>query len=136
MKRDEFLTTVQRRASLDETDEARAATDAVLATLGERITENEAEDLAAQLPRDVADAVTRDHESAESMSPDEFVDRVEQRTDDEQSLGDDDGERYARAVLSTVDEAVTEGEAGDVRAQLPEEFGSLFEAEGAAAGQS
>jgi uncharacterized protein (DUF2267 family) len=35
---------------------------------------------------------------------------------------------HARAVIDVLKDAVTEGEMGDVRAQLPEEYASLFEA--------
>lgn len=50
MKADQFITTVRERADLESNDDARAATEATLRVLGSRLTETEAEDLAAQLP--------------------------------------------------------------------------------------
>lgn len=136
MQENEFLTSVQRRAGLAELESARDTTNVVLETLGERITAAEVEDLAAQLPEGLPDPLTWNEETAESMSVEAFVDRVDERTSENSQLADVDGKTLSKAVLSTVDDAVTGGEAGDVRAQLPESFEELLDPSDAATGEA
>lgn len=127
MQENEFLKHVQQRADLDGNDAARDASYVVLETLGERITAAEVEDLAAQLPEELTDPLTWNEETAESMSVETFLDRVDERTSDNSQLADVNPEPLVTAVFATIDDAVTEGEAGDVRAQLPESYEALFD---------
>lgn len=127
MQENEFLMRVQRRAGLDTVESARDASNVVLETLGERITAAEVEDLAAQLPQGLTDPLTWNEETAESLSTEAFVGRVDDRTSENAQLADAGGEPLAKAVLSTVDDAVTSGEAGDVRTQLPASYDRLFD---------
>jgi uncharacterized protein (DUF2267 family) len=67
--------------------------------------------------------------TTESFGPDEFVDQVAER---DASVGEGDESRgdaahHARVVFDVVDDATSEGQFEDVRAGLPEEYGTLFE---------
>ncbi len=122
MQYDEFIGRVQNRARLGTTGEAVRATRATLEVLGQRLFGGEAKDLAAQLPREVAIYLEAEARS-ESFGLQEFFRRVSEREQVELP----DGIHHARAVISVVRDAVTEGELEDVMAQLPEEYRALFE---------
>jgi uncharacterized protein (DUF2267 family) len=118
-----FLDRVAQRAGIT-ADEASRLVDTVLETLAERITTGEALDLTTRLPVRFHAALKQGaaHANAATrrMSPDDFIRRVARRTGVRQERARD----YARAVLSTVREAVGE-EFLDVTAQLPQGYGYL-----------
>ena len=58
MERDQFLETVADRTDTDR-DTASDATQATLSTLGERLSDDQAHDLAAELPGDLSASLTR-----------------------------------------------------------------------------
>jgi uncharacterized protein (DUF2267 family) len=120
MKYEEFIGHVAQNAELSEED-AATLTRATLATLGERITAGEAQDLAAQLPAPLKTALTSAHENAEAFSLDEFLERIAERA------GTDIGvaEVAVDAVFATLRDAVTPGEFDDVLSQLPSDFHRL-----------
>lgn len=128
MDHDEFIGQVQNRARLADTGEALRASRATLTTLGERIQEGDAENLAAQLPEEIGRFLTDAETHGERFEFDGFVDRVMER---EELTGEDeraDAVHHARTVLDVVEDAVTEGQMNDLRDGLPEEeFGELFE---------
>ncbi|WP_123537783.1 DUF2267 domain-containing protein [Halosimplex salinum] len=130
MNFDEFTGTVQNRLELPGTGETVRAIRATLTTLGERIQEGEATDLAGPLPMEIdyylTDAVA---EHGQRFDWDEFLDRVAER---ERQLAPDDRADvayHARTVVAVVSEATPEGQVDQVRAQLPADEGwdSLFE---------
>lgn len=112
MDRNTLLETVSDRTDVDE-ESAADVTRAVLETLGERLSADEAEDLAAQLPEDLSRSLTRG-ESGQRFSEEEFVSRVDQRMD----TVDVPGQDAATSVLGTVLEAVDESE----RAAVVDQF--------------
>jgi uncharacterized protein (DUF2267 family) len=120
MKYEEFIARVATNAELSE-EEAATLTDATLATLAERITGGEAQDLAAQLPAPMQSALTSAQENAESFSFEEFV----ERTAEAAGTDTDTAERAVDAVFATLREAVTPGEFDDVLSQLPADFHRL-----------
>ncbi|WP_435066628.1 DUF2267 domain-containing protein [Haloplanus sp. C73] len=122
MNYEDFLGEIQHRLELSSQGEAARATRAVLTTLGERLDAGEASDLAAPLPMEIDRYLTA-AESGQQFSYDEFVDRVADRANVEES----EAAFYAQAVVSLVSELATGGEMADVQAQLPDEFGDLFE---------
>ncbi len=124
MQFDQFIGQVQHRARLAATDEAIRATRTTLQTLAERLTEGEADDLAAQLPQEIGRYLQEVENHAERFSLDDFFRRVSER----EGVELPDAVHHARAVISVLNEAVTQGELRDVRAQLPDEFDPLFEA--------
>ena len=66
MQGDEFHRLVQGDYPADSADQARTATHAVLETLAETVTGGESEDVAAQLPGELAEILEHaDHDGAE-----------------------------------------------------------------------
>jgi len=103
--------------------DALHATQAVLQTLGERLDAGEAKDLASQMPRDLAEYLQTDEHSVK-MSLEEFFQKVSGRA----GVDVPAAVYQVRVVLEVLQEAVSPGEIADVRAQLPPEWGELFEA--------
>lgn len=125
MKHDEFIGQVQHRARLSSRGEAERATRATLETLAERLAGGEADDLAAQLPPEIAHHLKSACAGmGERFSLHEFFQRVAQR----EGVDVAKATYHARAVMEVLNEAVSTGEMDDVRAQLPAEFAKLFEA--------
>ncbi|WP_436346161.1 DUF2267 domain-containing protein [Natronorubrum sp. FCH18a] len=112
MERAALTETVSDRTEADE-DGAMDAIRAVLTTLGERLSADQAEDLAAELPGDLSDHLV-EGESGNRFSEEEFISRVDQRMD----TLDLTGERAATAVMGTILEAVDEEE----RAAIVDQF--------------
>lgn len=130
MKAHEFLSNVEERADLESADEARAATEATLRVLGSRLTEPEAEDLAAQMPEEFGSDLTWESRTEpESFDAEAFVGRVRERAEEGPRIDDPDAETHAKAVVSTLADAVGSGELSDVRAQLPGGYERLFNPE-------
>jgi uncharacterized protein (DUF2267 family) len=121
MTYDEFVEAVAQRAGLSR-DQAATAVAATLATLSERIGAGERQDLASQLPVDLALAVRHDNRKGERFSLREFLDRVAQR----EGRPGEDVRLHVWAVLATLRDAVGEGELRDVFAQLPKDFQGLL----------
>ena len=128
MDHDSFIGEVQNRAELASRGEALSATRATLETLGERIEEGQATNLAAQLPEELGRYLSEAADTTETFDFQAFVQHVSER--DENLAGDDDlsaAALHARCVVDVVDEAVTEGQLDDVRDQLPDDYADLFE---------
>ena len=120
---EEFLSKVQDRIGPAGPDEARRTVTATLSTLSERINGGEAKDLAAQLPEELKEPIQRSGEEAERFSFEEFLRRVGER----EGVNTDAARDHASAVITVLREAVTGGQLDDIRAQLPQEFASLFQ---------
>ncbi|HEV7906629.1 MAG TPA: DUF2267 domain-containing protein [Pseudonocardiaceae bacterium] len=125
MPADEFVRRVAQRAGLDD-EHTRKAVDAVLETLGERISGGEVDDLVGQLPEELhaplRRGTDRTHGAAQKMSLDDFVRRVAER----EGVPPDQAREHARAVFATLREAVTDKEFSDVTSQLPDEYDVLL----------
>jgi uncharacterized protein (DUF2267 family) len=93
---------------------------ATLVMLGIRIDPGEADDLAAQLP-DPWDACLPHEGPAERFKPNEFARRVARLV----PLHNEQARPAIRAVFAVLEEAVSEGEMRQVRAQLGREYESL-----------
>src|SRR5450759_3406257 len=80
MKHDELIAQVQHHARLASRGEAEVATRATLETLAERLAGGEAEDLASQLPRGIAEYLrTGQAGTGQHFPVEEFFQRVSQR---------------------------------------------------------
>ncbi len=124
MQYDEFIGHVHNRAQMATRGEAVRAIHATLQTLGERLTGGEAGDLAAQLPPEIGTYLQMGSDVADSFGLNEFLRRVAER----EQVDPPDATHHTRVVIEVLGEAVTPGELGDVRAQLPDEYNPLFEA--------
>lgn len=128
MQESEFLNIVRRRANLDSTEAAREAATAVLRTLGECISDDDAEELATGLPEPLAEPLLNpERVGVRNFGTDEFLDRVRDRVEDDAA----EAELRVRAVTAALFEAADEGTLRDILDKLPDEFKSLFEMGGA-----
>lgn len=124
MDADEFVQRVQGEAELDDAQQARAATEATLWTLGEHLSAGEAADVDALLPEGLRGSLTASSdETPAEFSVEEFYRRVADRED----VDPDDATVHVRAVTAALAAAVGENPLQDVREQLPNEFDSAFE---------
>jgi uncharacterized protein (DUF2267 family) len=118
----EFVGQVHARAKMASLDEAVKAIRATLHTLAERISDGEAEHLAAQLPEEIG-AYLKMADGTESFDLDTFFTRVAAR----EPIDLPDAAYHVRVVMEVLEEAVTPGEMADVRAQLPATYAPIFE---------
>lgn len=127
MNFDEFTGEVQHRLELPGTGEAVRATRATLTTLGQRIQEGDATDLASSLPMEIdwylTGAVTQ---HGQRFDWDEFLTRVSEIEDIERS----EAAFHAQVVVDLVETAVMDTDFEQVRDGLPEsdeDWDALFE---------
>ena len=125
MNHDTFIGQVQHRARLDSRGAAEDATRSTLETLGERISEGTAENLAAQLPPEIGLHLRRTAAGdGERFDLDDFFALITERS----SPGVDEAEAVfrARCVFEVVDEATQGNLMGKLRDQLPAEYDRLI----------
>lgn len=121
MKHDEFISNVRKLADLQSNDEAERAIQATFETLRERLAGSEPNNLADQLPPEIADPL-RGEGGRDNFSLEEFYQRVGEK----EGVDQDAATQHARAVASVLLEAVTTGEMDDIRDQLKPEYAKLF----------
>lgn len=122
MNYNEFVGAIQHRLELAHPGQAVRATRAVLTTLGERLHEGEATDLASPLPMEI-DRFLNDADSGQRFDYDEFLTRVSERGHVDRSTAN----RHAQVVLAVVADVVPPGNIEKARNQLPDDFEGLFE---------
>jgi uncharacterized protein (DUF2267 family) len=128
MQYDEFTRRVQAYAGLGTSDEAMRLTEAVFATLGECLYRTEEDDLAAQLPRELKDALVakqppeQSKKDVQRFSLEDFYNRIRARV----GTGYPSAVKEANAVITVLQEAVSAGEIAAILDELPDEFGVLF----------
>lgn len=128
MNFDEFTGTVQHRLELPGTGETVRAIRATLLTLGQRIPEGNAEDLAASLPLEIKWYLTGAvHEHGQRFDWKEFVSRVS----DIEGVDRSDAAYHAQLVVDLVETTVPQSDFQQLRNQLPESeadenWGKLF----------
>ncbi|MFE9172912.1 DUF2267 domain-containing protein [Streptomyces kebangsaanensis] len=120
-----FLDTITRRAPVLP-EKAEPLTHATLETLAERLTRGEVEDLASELPKPLKEPLVSPTPEAEPFGLDEFINRVSRRA----GVSPDEAREGVRAELSTLRDAVSDGEFRHVISQLPRDFGALVGASG------
>lgn len=131
MNFDQFTGEIQHRLQLPDTGRTVRAIRATLSTLGQRIPEGNAEDLAANLPLEIKWYMTGAvHEHGQRFDWPEFVDRVSEI----EGEGVDGAEAayHARVIVDLVAEEVPPSDFQQLRDQLPEsaddeKWGKLFE---------
>jgi uncharacterized protein (DUF2267 family) len=124
MNYDEFIREVRSRGHMGSREEAENAARATLQTLSERLAGQEPQNLASQLPPELAEHM-RDEGKGKSFSLEEFFRRVSEK---DPGVDEPRAVYHARVVMEVLQDAVTGGEMDDVRSQLPEEYAPLFEA--------
>jgi uncharacterized protein (DUF2267 family) len=117
---DRFIQIVSEYAEVDP-GQAERATHATLKTLGERVTAGELDDVAAQMPPELAPSLAGPRE-AEGFDAEEFVRRVAQRED----VPFETAERHVRAVFAALGQAISPKELSDLEAQLSRDYRPLL----------
>lgn len=126
MQYETFIERVQERGGFRDRSLAEDATRITLETLGERLSGAEAADLAAQLPKDLGEHMER---HASGAKPSEFGVNDFYRKVAERHHGDvtpEAAREHVHAVVSTLREALSEGEYTQLLTRLPEGYGDLF----------
>ena len=123
MQYDEFIKSVQNQAQVDSREAAEKAVVATLETLKERIVGDEASQLAAQLPENLAKHLRgREGQFGDHFKLDEFYNRVSQKEGVDRSTA----ATHVKAVFSVLNTAVTPGEFEDVKLNFSEDYSELF----------
>lgn len=115
-----FITIVAEDADIA-FEAAEHASRAVLETLGERIAQGEARDLAEQLPPELSPSIATTT-SAEAFDVDEFVRRVAGR----EGVDVASAERHARAVFTALSRAVDRREYEQMAAELSKDYAPML----------
>lgn len=126
MDHSEFTGEVQHRIDAATQGETLRSIRAVLTTLGERIQEGEATDVASNLPMEI-DYYVLQADSGQRFDYAEFIDRVAERA----NVDEADAAYQAQAVVAMLAEVSPGGEIDDLQEGLPDEFADLFEFVGA-----
>jgi uncharacterized protein (DUF2267 family) len=105
---------------------ARAALEAVLEALAERVAGGEVDDLAAALPDELRQPLERGRArtggKAQRMSIDEFIARVAER----EGVTDDAARDHVQAVFTTLREVIPDKEWSDLLAELPRAYAEVL----------
>ncbi|MDQ4002971.1 MAG: DUF2267 domain-containing protein [Actinomycetota bacterium] len=121
MKHDEFVARVRELAELQTNEEAERAIRAAFETLKERLAGNEPNNLADQLPPEIAEPL-RGEGGRDNFSLAEFYRQVAET----EGVEEPEAIRHARAVAAVLQAAVTTGEMDHIREQLKPEYAELF----------
>jgi uncharacterized protein (DUF2267 family) len=125
MSAETFVRRVAERAGVPP-DGARKAADAVLETLAERIAGGEVDDVLSSLPPDLHPPLKRGKEHsgdpAQRLSLEAFLQRIAEREGADVERARD----HARAVLTTLREAVGDEEFADITVEFPQEYVSAL----------
>ena len=117
MNFDEFTGEVQHRLEMPDTARTLRAIRATLLTLGQRIPEGNAEDLAASLPMEIKWYMTGAvHEHGQRFDWTEFVERVSEI----ENADPPEAAYHARVIVDFVRTQVPESDFQQLRDQLPE----------------
>ncbi|HEX6552206.1 MAG TPA: DUF2267 domain-containing protein [Ktedonobacteraceae bacterium] len=123
MKYEEFIEQVRRRAHLSSEDEAKRATQATLETLAAYISWKERHDAASQLPKVIKDYMQQPFLAAgkpPAPSPEssEIVEDFYRRVSILEEVPLEAAREHARAVMSVLRDALSEGEFEDISDEL------------------
>ena len=122
MDYNEFIKKVKERAEIPTENEAVRAIAATLTTLAQRMAGGQPGNMAAQLPEGVKEFLNGVVGKGNDFPVDEFFHRVAEREGVELA----EGSKHARAVMVTIGEAISGGEAMHIMHQLPTEYAQLF----------
>ncbi len=124
---EQWLRDLQKHLNLRDEEEAFVVLRAVLHTLRDRLSVNEAVDFGAQLPLLIAGVYyngwSPNKKPVRIKSKDEFINRISQTLPQGQ-----DPLEATKATLDVLKHQVTEGEMSDVRSEMPKEIEELWAA--------
>jgi len=123
MRYDEMVKEVKDRAEIEDSVEAERTIHVVLQGLCDRLTQDECEDLLAQMPEPLKSLIVVS-EAPVRITARDFVNWVA----GELELTPGEATELVRAVFDVLHEAVTPGEFHDVVAQLPSGYAELVPA--------
>jgi uncharacterized protein (DUF2267 family) len=118
MDHDEYLGELQHRGELPSQGEADRVARVFLTTLGERLADGEATDLAAQLPREI-DRYLEVADSGQQFDFTEFTERVADRAETDES----EAAYLSQVGMDVTVDAAGTGELQDVVTQFPQDEG-------------
>lgn len=121
MNEQELLAYVSTVTGTDR-DRSERITRAFLETLGARLPNAEAADLAAQLPEGLKSSLHPTAPEVEKLTMEEFLTRFAREAD----ISNDQAPRMAGAVWQALEQSVSAGELEQVRQVLPKEFVAVF----------
>lgn len=123
MKYDEFIKHVQSVAQIDSREKTEAAISATLETVKERIVGDEAKDLAAQLPEEIAKYLRgREGENGQHFKVEEFIERVSKK----EGVQPNDAVMHIRAVFTVLQSAVSPGEFASFKHNFSDDYADVF----------
>lgn len=125
MDYDEFVKEVKDRAHLDSADDAVRITGIVLELLAERVSDEEANYLAAQLPKKLK-YYLQEPRTKESFNLTEFFHRISER----EGVGLEEATNYAFVVISVLCDAISPVGVKKILMKLPEDFEAFFRESG------
>ena len=134
MKKDRFIASIRRELGIKNDAYAEVATEAVLKTLRDRLTEGQSRHIESHLPRELKPMWAKSlHErllvmarGPEKMTKKEFLSRVQARShvaDTKKS------EELARGVFRVLKEQLPESDADHVAGQLPRDIKSMWKSD-------
>jgi uncharacterized protein (DUF2267 family) len=123
MEYEQFLALARERGQFINERETLIAIESTLKTLGERLTEDEAAQLATHLPPDIGRFLTV-VDTDKDYNLTDFYEHVASR----ERLDTDTSRRHAAAVLSVVETTIGAGTLRGLIEHLPEEYTNLFPA--------
>jgi uncharacterized protein (DUF2267 family) len=124
MKYGEIVNKVNNDLGLDDRGHADSIVVGTLELIGQRLAGHEPTNLAAQLPGELQEPLTRHAGAAETFDVDEFLRRLADR--EGHGVDPEQARSHAQCVFATLGSFVSEGELDDVRSQLPAGFAPLF----------
>ena len=123
MKYDEFIKHVQSVAQIDSREKAEVAIKATLEVVKERIVGDEAKDLAAQLPEEIAQYLRgREGENGQHFKVKEFIERVSKK----EGVEPNDAVMHIRAVFTVLQNGVSPGEFASFKHNFSDDFSEVF----------
>ncbi len=117
----QFIEQVRDCAQLDSKEQAEKITVAALETLGERLSRQERNDLAAQLPPELKKMLNR-RPTTDRFSLEEFYNRFGARA----GLTYGDAVKQSHEVMRVMCQAAASRELDDILAEFPDEYLELF----------
>jgi uncharacterized protein (DUF2267 family) len=123
MKYDEFIKQVQSVAQIDDREKTERAISATFLSVKERIVGDEAKDLAAQLPEEIAQYLRgREGENGQHFKLEEFIERVSKKAGVEST----DAIMHIRAIFTVLQSAVSPGEFASFKHNFSDDYAELF----------